>query len=85
MRDQKAIANFERTDIGFDRSVFYFGNTTIVADVRHDNEGGIHLRPVRGDQVACGQWNDLDECEVAGYCELLEDELRRREANEKSE
>lgn len=85
MRDQKAIANFERMDLGGGRIQFCFGNTTIVADGWRDNEGDIHLRPVRGDQVACGEWYDLAEDEVAAYCELIEDELRRREANEKSE
>lgn len=85
MRDQKAIANFERVYIGLGRSTFYFGDTTIIADEWTDEDGTVRLRPVYGDQVACGQWEELSEGEVAGYCELLEDELRRREANEKSE
>lgn len=85
MRDQKAIAKFERVYIGSGRSTFYFGDTTIIADEWKDEDGTIHLCPVYGDQVACGQWEELSEDEVAGYCELIEDEIRRRKSNEKSE
>ena len=61
MRDQKAIANFERVYIGLGRSTFYFGDTTIIADEWTDEDGTVRLRPVYGDQVACGQWEELSE------------------------
>lgn len=78
MRDQVAISQFSRFEQGGGMVGYFFGDTTVIAEEWVDIDGVTHLRPVRGDQVACGQWVDLDEDEVAAYCEMLEDEMRGR-------
>ena len=79
MRDQVAIKSFTRCPQDGDRVAYFFGDTTVIAEEWTDTDGVVHLRPIRGDQVCCGEWRDLDDDEVAAYCELLEDEMRRRE------
>ncbi len=79
MRDEAAIRNFARYPQGGDRAIYCFGDTSVLAEEWTENDGRVHLRPIGGDQVACGEWNDLDEADTAAYCELLEDEMRRRE------
>lgn len=59
---------------------YFFGNTTIIAIPWHDDEGVLHLTPLRGDQVGCGEWYDLTKAEVAEYCVLLENQIRSEEA-----
>ncbi len=78
MRDETAIRNFQRVPQGGDRVVYFFGDTTVVAEEWRDRDGILHLRPVSGDQVLCGEWNDLEEDSLLAYCELIEDEIRRR-------
>jgi len=85
MRDEACIKNFERCPQSDSVWAFFFGGTTVVAEVWEDLDGDTHLRPVRGDQVACGEWYDLDDEDVAAYCEMIEDEIRRRNRNEESE
>lgn len=79
MRDEMAIRSFTRRPQDGDMVAYFFGNTTIIAAEWTDIDDVVHLRPIRGDQVSCGEWRDLDDDEVAAYCELLEDEMRRRE------
>ena len=50
---------------------FYFGDTTVIARELIDKNGRKQLFPVRGDQVAHGEWYDLDKNDVIAYCELL--------------
>jgi|GEM_PF-4151819 len=80
MRDQTAIKSFCRYPQGGDVVAYFFGKTTIVAEEWENASGHINIRPVRGDQVAFGEWYDLDEADVAAYCELLEDEINGRES-----
>lgn len=70
MRDEAAIPHFTRTRQGDGTVGYFFGDTTIrVTEVRVN--GNISLIPVSGDQVACGEWVELDEEQMRGYCELL--------------
>ncbi len=78
MRDEKAIRKFERTPQGGDLVLYSFGDTSVLVEEWTDRDGDVNLRPVRGDQVACGEWYDLPEDEVAAYCEMLQDEIRGR-------
>lgn len=43
------------------------------------DDGKIRLKPVKGDQISCGEWTDLDIDRVYGYAELLERYLNRKE------
>ena len=45
--------------------------------------GNILLTPVSGDQVACGEWVELDEEQVHSYCELLAQCLNNNKLNDK--
>lgn len=78
MRDQAAIQSFARHPQDGDRVAYFFGDTTVIAEEWTDTDDVVHLRPVWGNQVCCGEWRDLEEDEVTAYCELLEDEMRRR-------
>lgn len=65
------IKGYTRTPQDDGTVCYFIGNITI--RVREELCGeGLHLSPVAGDQVACGQWVDLDQEELAGYCGLLE-------------
>ena len=71
MRDAAAIAHLERTPQDGGEVCYFFADTTIrVRETVQD--GKLRLTPVRGDQIAHGEWYDLDEPELTGYCELLE-------------
>ena len=71
MRDVDAIAHLERTPQDGGEVCYFFADTTIrVRETVQD--GKLRLTPVRGDQIAHGEWYDLDEPELTGYCELLE-------------
>lgn len=78
MRDQAAIHSFARYSQGGDRVAYFFGDTAVTAEEWEDVDGDIHLRPIMGAQISCDGWNDLPDDVVAAYCELLEDEMRRR-------
>lgn len=70
MRDTKAIPNLERVDQDDGTTCYYFGDTCIRA--RETKEAGrVRLKPLSGDQVACGEWVDLELDRVCGYCTLL--------------
>lgn len=82
MKNQAAIQSFTRYPQDGDRVAYFLGDTTIIAEEWTDTDGVVHLRPVRGDQVSCGEWYDLADDEVAAYCELLEDEMRKGNYND---
>lgn len=70
MRDEAAIPHLTRTKQGNGTVCYFFGNTTIRV-IEAQAAGNIRLTPVSGDQVACGEWVELDEEQVRRYCELL--------------
>lgn len=81
MRDEAAIPHLTRTRQRDGTVCYFFGNTTIrVTETR--TAGRIHLTPLSGDQVACGEWVDLDEEQVRRYCELLTRHLNSGELND---
>ena len=70
MRDEAAIPHLTRTKQGDGTVCYFFGNTTIRV-IEAQAAGNIRLTPVSGDQVACGEWVELDEEQVRRYCDLL--------------
>lgn len=76
MRDAAAIPSLSKAIQDDGTVCYFFGGTTIRAEESVDH-GEIRLKPVAGDQVACGEWTDLDIDQVAGYCVLLERHLNR--------
>lgn len=83
MRDAAAIFSLHQRDQGDGITAFFFGNTTIHAKLQTDGSQ-ISLEAIDGDQVACGQWVDLNDDEVIGYCNLLARALNRERALKKS-
>lgn len=70
MRDEAAIPHLTRTRQEDGTVCYFFGDTTFrVAETQ--TAGRIHLTPLSGDQVACGEWVDLNEEQVRRYCDLL--------------
>ena len=69
-RDEAAIPHLTRTEQGDGTVCYFFGDTTIRV-IEAQALGNIRLIPVSGDQVACGEWVELDEEQVCGYCKLL--------------
>lgn len=76
MRDIAAIPSLSKATQDDGTVCYFFGGTTIRAEESIDH-GKLRLKPVAGDQVACGEWTDLDIDQVAGYCVLLERHLNR--------
>lgn len=74
MRDEAAISRLTRTKQGDGTVCYFFGNTTIRV-IEAQTTGNIRLTPVSGDQVACGEWVELDEEQVRRYCDLLAQHL----------
>ena len=70
MRDEAAIPRLTRTKQGDGTVCYFFGNTTIRV-IEAQAAGNIRLTLVSGDQVACGEWVELDEEQVRRHCELL--------------
>ena len=70
MRDEAAIPHLTRTKQGDGTVCYFFGNTTIRV-IEAQAAGNIRLTLVSGDQVACGEWVELDEEQVRRHCELL--------------
>ena len=70
MRDEAAIPHLTRTEQGDGTVCYFFGNTTIRV-IEAQAAGNIRLTLVSGDQVACGEWVELDEEQVRRHCELL--------------
>lgn len=70
LRDEAAISHFDRAEQEDGSVCYFFGDTTIrVIEARA--ERSIRLIPVSGDQIACGEWVELDEEQVRRYCDLL--------------
>ena len=78
MRDVAVIPHLTRTEQDDGTICYFFGDTCIRVRESYEN-GKICLKPVAGDQVACGEWVDLPIDRVYGYCTLLERHLNRRE------
>lgn len=78
MRDTAAILNYSRT-MQIDGIAFYFFGDTCIQVHEACEKDTIHLEPVSGCQVACGEWVDLTVDRVHGYCTLLERYLNKRE------
>lgn len=74
MRDEAAIPHFDRAVQEDGTVCYFFGDTTIRA-IETQNKGKIHLTPLSGDQVACGEWVVLEEEQVRRYCDLLTQHL----------
>lgn len=70
MRDAKAIPKFDRVNQDDGTTCNYFGDTCIRA-CESRKAGKVRLKPLSGDQVACGEWADLEIDQVYGYCTLL--------------
>ena len=70
MRDETAIPHLTRTEQGDGTVCYFFGDTTIRV-IEAQAAGNILLAPVSGDQVACGEWVELDEEQVHRYYERL--------------
>lgn len=76
MRDVAAILGLSKATQDDGTVCYFFGGTTIRVEESIDH-GKLRLKPVAGDQVASGEWTDLDIDQVAGYCILLERHLNR--------
>ena len=71
IRDADSIPNLSKCHQGDGTTCYFFGNTTVRAWETMEN-GKYRLKPVAGDQIACGEWYDLDLGQVAEYCSLIE-------------
>lgn len=72
MRDVASIPHLCKCQQEDGSFCYFFGDTTIWAEEIVEGET-VHLKPVKGDQVVCGEWTDgMDIDQVAGYCILLE-------------
>ena len=76
MRDTKAIPNYDWVDHDDGKTCYYFGDTCIQVRESRENRK-IRLEPVRGDQIAFGEWVELSIDRVYGYCTLLERHLNK--------
>ena len=76
MRDAAAIPSATRTEQEDGSVCYFFGNTRIRANESIMN-GKVRLKPLSGDQTACGEWVDISIDQVYGYCTLLERQLNR--------
>ena len=72
MRDTASIAKLQVCTQPDGSLAFFFGNTTIRAVAT-----GNGLLPLGGDQVACGEWNELSIDRLYAYCTLLERHLNK--------
>ena len=82
MRDEAAIPHLTRTEQGDGTVCYFFGDTTIRV-IEAQAADNILLTPVSGDQVACGEWVELDEEQVHRYCKLLAQCLNNNKLNDK--
>ena len=76
MRDATAIPHYYRTVQEDGTVCYFFGDTCIRVRESHEDRK-IHLKPVRGDRTACGEWVELPIDRVYGYCTLLERHLNK--------
>lgn len=75
MRDVAAIPNAQR-QMQDDGSICYFFGDTAIRVTESMKDGRISLKPIAGNQVACGEWIDLPIDRLHGYCFLLEKYLK---------
>lgn len=75
MRDVAAIPNAQR-QMQDDGSICYFFGDTTIRVTESMKDGRISLKPIAGNQVACGEWADLPIDRLHGYCFLLEKYLK---------
>ena len=76
MRDAAAIPNYERT-VQPDNSICYFFGDTCIRVHEKTADTKIQLVPIAGNQVACGEWNELSIDRLYAYCTLLERHLNK--------
>ena len=76
MRDVAAIPNYERT-VQPDNSICYFFGDTCIRVHEKTADTKIQLVPIAGNQVACGEWNELSIDRLYAYCTLLERHLNK--------
>ncbi len=76
MRDVAAIPGAIRTEQEDGSVCYFFGDTCIRVNESTVN-GKVQLKPLSGNQTACGEWVDLAVDQVYGYCTLLERHLNR--------
>ncbi len=77
MRDVAAIQNFRKATQDDGTVCYFFGDTTI--RVEESIVGGkLRLKPVKGDQISCGEWPELDPDVVNGYCTLLDRHISKK-------
>lgn len=81
MKDHKEIRKFHRVQTTAGLVSYSFGTTTIIVDEWEDQDGDLHLRPVAGYHEERATLKDLTDDDVAAYCEMIEDEIRRRKAS----
>lgn len=67
MRDSADIAKLQMCPQPDGSLAFFFGNTTIRVVAAENG-----LLPLGGDQVACGEWYDLQMDEVEEYMKLIQ-------------
>ena len=75
MRDADAMPNAHRSTQDDGTTCYFLGGTTIRAIETTENNR-VHLKPVTGDQAACGEWVELPIDRVHGYCYLIEKYLK---------
>lgn len=78
LRGVNDIPNLTKATLDDGTVGYFFGDTTIRAWETMEN-GKYRLKPVAGDQIACGEWYDLDLDQVARYCSLIEMYLNGKE------
>ncbi len=71
MRDTAAMSNVQR-QVQDDGSICYFFGDTSIRVIESIVDDKLCLKPVAGDQAACGKWVALTIDKVYGYCALLE-------------
>ena len=82
MQDVAAVHDLTRMEQDDKTVCYFFGNTCIRVHESRE-EGKLHLEPLSGDQIACGEWVDLPIDRVYGYCTLLERHLNETEGSKK--
>ncbi len=79
LKDEKLLNKAICDYLGDGRVAFQFGNTTVFAEEWAEDDGTIHLRPQHGEYFGRNGLAQLNESDVAAYCELLEEKLNRKE------
>lgn len=78
-RDLKSLPNLQICRQESGAFGFWFGETELLADVEFIDKAW-KLRGRCGNQVAYGEWRDLDETEIAEICVEIEKELAKNSA-----